>query len=58
MAVKAFPLYTAGHKDKLDTKINGLQALAYLSGRVRNLKFAIYLKFATCENTNTINELW
>ena len=27
-------------------------------GRVRNLKFATYLKFATCENTNKINELW
>ena len=26
--------------------------------RVRNLKFATYLKFATCENTNEINELW
>ena len=26
-------------------------------GRVRNLKFATYLKFATCENTNKINEL-
>ena len=25
---------------------------------VRNLKFATYLKFATCENTNKINELW
>ena len=33
----------------------------YLSGsqegRVRNLKFGTYLKFATCENTNKINEL-
>ena len=28
------------------------------TGRVRNLKFATYLKFATCENTNKINELW
>ena len=27
-------------------------------GRVRNLKFATYLKFATRENTNKINELW
>ena len=26
--------------------------------RVRNLKFATYLKFTTCENTNKINELW
>ena len=26
--------------------------------RVRNLKFATYLKFAICENTNKINELW
>ena len=26
--------------------------------RVRNLKFATYLKFGTCENTNKINELW
>ena len=26
--------------------------------RVRNLKFATYLKFATAENTNKINELW
>ena len=26
--------------------------------RVKNLKFATYLKFATCENTNKINELW
>ena len=26
--------------------------------RVRNLKFATYLKFATCDNTNKINELW
>ena len=26
--------------------------------RVRNLKFATYLKFATCENTNKIHELW
>ena len=26
--------------------------------RIRNLKFATYLKFATCENTNKINELW
>ena len=25
--------------------------------RVRNLKFATYLKFATCEYTNKINEL-
>ena len=28
-----------------------------VSYRVRNLKFARYLKFATCENTNKINEL-
>ena len=27
------------------------------NGRVRNLKFATYLKFATCGNTNKINEL-
>ena len=27
-------------------------------GIVRNLKFATYLKFATCENTNKVNELW
>ena len=26
--------------------------------RVKNLKFATYLKFPTCENTNKINELW
>ena len=26
--------------------------------RVRNVKFATYLKFTTCENTNKINELW
>ena len=26
--------------------------------RVRNLKFATYLKFATGKNTNKINELW
>ena len=26
--------------------------------RVRNLKFAIYLKFATRGNTNKVNELW
>ena len=26
--------------------------------RVRNLKFATYLRFATCENTNKINEFW
>ena len=26
--------------------------------RVRNLKFGTYLKFATCENNNKINELW
>ena len=25
--------------------------------RVKNLKFATYLKFATCENTNKDNEL-
>ena len=25
--------------------------------RVRNVKFATYLKFATCGNTNKINEL-
>ena len=31
---------------------------AYLKLRVRNLNFATYLKFATCENTNKINELW
>ena len=30
----------------------------YYKVRVRNLKFATYLKFATCENTNKINELW
>ena len=29
-----------------------------MGDRVRNLKFATYLKFATCENTNKINELW
>ena len=29
-----------------------------LISRVRNLKFATYLKFATGENTNKINELW
>ena len=29
-----------------------------LSSRVRNLKFVTYLKFATGENTNKINELW
>ena len=28
------------------------------TNRVRNLKFATYLKFATCENTNKIYELW
>ena len=34
-------------------------SLIYLNiCRVRNLKFATYLKFATCENTNKINELW
>ena len=33
----------------------GKRAVMY---RVRNLKFATYLKFATCENTNKINELW
>ena len=27
------------------------------SDRVRNLKFTTYPKFATCENTNKINEL-
>ena len=32
--------------------------LALKRYRVRNLKFATYLKFATCENTNNINELW
>ena len=29
-----------------------------LISRVRNLKFATYLKFTTGENTNKINELW
>ena len=33
----------------------GQKGLEY---RVRNLKFSTYLKFATCENTNKINELW
>ena len=32
--------------------------LILLCCRVRNLKFATYLKFATCENTYKINELW
>ena len=36
------------------TKVFGTNAVV----RVRNLKFATYLKFATCENTNKINELW
>ena len=36
-----------------------LSQRGYVFGvRVRNLKFATYLKFATCENTNKINELW
>ena len=35
-----------------------LIVLSLLTCRVRNLKFATYLKFATCENTNKINELW
>ena len=35
-----------------------LEAEAVVKYRVRNLKFATYLKFATCENTNKINELW
>ena len=41
--------------------INDSILLGELTGRdyrVRNLKFATYLKFATCENTNEINELW
>ena len=37
---------------------NGSQTCKNVSYRVRNLKFATYLKFATCENTNKINELW
>ena len=37
---------------------NWQQIIAYESYRVRNLKFATYLKFATCGNTNKINELW
>ena len=32
--------------------------MKFSSGRVRNLKFATYLKFATRENTNKVNELW
>ena len=37
-------------------KVRNVENLSY---RVRNLKFATYLKFATCENTNNlkINEL-
>ena len=35
-----------------------IESVNLSSGRVRNLKFATYLKFATCENTNKINELW
>ena len=37
-------------------KVDGSKVLPIY--RVRNLKFATYLKFATCENTNKINELW
>ena len=33
-------------------------SVKFISVIVRNLKFATYLKFATCENTNKINELW
>ena len=29
----------------------------FINGRVRNVKFATYLKFATFRNTNKINEL-
>ena len=31
--------------------------LGSLAALVRNLKFATYLKFATCGNTNKINEM-
>ena len=35
---------------------NNWQVSVWRIDRVRNLKFATYLKFATCENTNKINE--
>ena len=43
----------------LDTKKSLILTVLFpVTTRVRNLKFATYLKFATCENTNKINELW
>ena len=41
-----------------ENEIIQLMHCKQIIGRVINLKFATYLKFATCENTNKINELW
>ena len=35
--------------------ITDINMMEQIYARVRNLKFATYLKFATCENTNKIN---
>ena len=42
----------------LGSALSEIEVILNLSSRVRNLKFTTYLKFATCENTNKINELW
>ena len=44
--------------DSIEMKYLGGSGTFPSSDRVRNLKFATYLKFTTCENTNKLNELW
>ena len=67
--MKPFPVLLCCHHDTILTsvlsqikelvdKVDKIYTLRSLVSRVRNLKFATYLKFATCENTNKINELW
>ena len=51
MSCKSIILFIFMHEEKAITQ-------SVCPGRVRNLKFATYLKFATCENTNKIKQLW
>ena len=50
-------LWLCGYRFLLFSIIR-LESVIKIEIRVRNLKFATYLKFTTCENTNKINELW
>ena len=47
-----------GSSNCCETQNKGMKINFTNTNRVRNLKFATYLKFATCKNTNKIYELW